>query len=254
MEETPMATTLQETGPEVSDLLRQTLADTLERVSKPGTWWSGEERVAIARESRNASACPYCNRCKEALSPFSEEGEHAHLSLLSDPAVDLIHRLTTDPGRLTLAWFEGIIEQGLSEGAYVEIVGMVSSLVCVDTFHLGLGLPAPELAPPEAGEASRETPDGAARTMAWVPTVSPRTVTGKLADAWFPEGDRDRYVPRVQCALSLVPDEAIVFKALGEAMYMSAEAVGDFTCGRDLSRPQIELIAARVSALNRCFY
>ena len=58
-------------------------------------------------------------------------------------------------------------------------------------------------------------------------------------------------------ALSLVPDEVRMLRALAPSHYVPFERVTDpgFTPpGRALARPQMELIAARVSALNECFY
>ena len=40
-----------------------------ERIAAPGTWWSGEERVGLAAESRLARTCRLCRERKQALSP-----------------------------------------------------------------------------------------------------------------------------------------------------------------------------------------
>ena len=36
----------------------------LDHVRSPGTWWTGEERVAIAAESRQAARCALCRSRK----------------------------------------------------------------------------------------------------------------------------------------------------------------------------------------------
>lgn len=38
------------------------------RLAKPGSWWTGAERIAIAQESRNAVTCGFCAERKQALS------------------------------------------------------------------------------------------------------------------------------------------------------------------------------------------
>jgi hypothetical protein len=55
-------------------------------------------------------------------------------------------------------------------------------------------------------------------------------------------------------ALSLVPDAVRDIKLLAEVQYVPLDDFEDPTLRRTLSRPQMELIAARVSAVNECFY
>ena len=54
--------------------------------------------------------------------------------------------------------------------------------------------------------------------------------------------------PMIGRAMGLVPSAIALFISVVRAHYNLV----DFPC--DLSRPQIELIAARVSAINQCFY
>ncbi len=239
-------------------VIRQDLKDALNaawlRLGMPGTWWTGQERLDIVAEARNAAACPFCRRCKQALSPFGEEGEHGHLGRLSGPVIDAIHRVMNDSARLTPSWYERTIESGLSEPAYVEAVGVVVTAVAVDTFHRGMGLPLPELPPAQPGGPSRDLPPGARKRFSWVPTVPPKEAGEELRRAWWPDGE-ERYVARIHQALSLVVDEAVSFRAFAEVLYLPAEAFMDLaTALRAISRPQMELLAGRISALNECFY
>ena len=57
-------------------------------------------------------------------------------------------------------------------------------------------------------------------------------------------------------ALSLVPDAVRWLNRLSEAHYLPTPQVGDMaaTGHLRLSRPQTELVAARTSLLNDCFY
>jgi hypothetical protein len=57
-------------------------------------------------------------------------------------------------------------------------------------------------------------------------------------------------------SLSLVPDEARRLNTVIGQEYFTGETIFDlaYSSHEALSRPQIELIAARVSALNQCFY
>lgn len=57
-----------------------------------GVWWTGEERLAIAREARAAPACPLCGDRKAAPSPQAVPGTHAAATTLSAAAVEAVHR------------------------------------------------------------------------------------------------------------------------------------------------------------------
>src|SRR5579863_4173194 len=91
-----------------------------ERLGKPGTWWSGEARVAIAAETRRAPSCALCRARKEALSPAAVAGAHDSIGELSAAVVEVVHRVATDPGRLTGRWFRGVLAAGLTAEEYVE--------------------------------------------------------------------------------------------------------------------------------------
>jgi len=238
--------------------LRDDLGNTVESVwrtlGSAGTWWSGADRLAIVAEIRHARSCQHCAECKESLSPFGVEGTHDVLANTPATVIDLIHRVVNDPARLTSRWFEETLGRDVLETEYVETVGIIACVTAIDYFRTGLGLellPLPDVQP---GEPSRVEPEDAARKIAWVRTVSPRSATGELERFWFPTGERG-YVPRIFQAASLVPQAMIEFGLLSEAMYLPRDRVASLEGGRgNLSRDQIELIAARSSALNECFY
>ena len=250
----PISLDLARSSAPIREDLAQALHVAWDRLGEPGTWWSGRDRIHIAKEARNALSCAYCARCKEALSPFTEEGEHDHPGVLPEPVVEVIHRVINDSGRLTRSWFERTIKSNLSEPAYVETVAVVVTVVAVDTFHVALGLEPPVLPRPSEGDPVGTIPRGLRKKIAWVSTVSPKDADGALKRAWSPDG-RDTYIPRIQQAMSLVPKEAIAFRNLSEPLYLPVGTLMDFSQDiRAISRAQMELIAARISALNECFY
>ena len=63
------------------------------RLAKPGTWWTGAERAAIAAEARHATACRLCHARKDALSPEAVQGDHDHLGALPPHVVEAVHRI-----------------------------------------------------------------------------------------------------------------------------------------------------------------
>ena len=215
-------------------------ARTWDRLARPGNWWSGGERVAIASEVRAARECALCRERKQSLSPGTVEGKHASVSALPGAAIEVIHRVTTDPARLSRAWFDGVISSGLSDAQYVEIIGIVVALASIDALCLGLGIPPHALPEPEEGEASRQRPGGLETETGWVPMIGE---PGPGEADLFP-GSRAANVIR---AMSLVPDAVRTLRDLSSAHYYGPKP-------RAIDRTQIELIAGRVSALNECFY
>lgn len=221
-----------------------------EHLRSPGTWWTGTQRVAIAAESRNATACALCRARKDAVSPNAVRGTHDSLGELPDTVVDVIHRIRTDPARLSRAWFDGVIANGIEDTHYVELVGIVTLLAGADYFAHALGMAPFPLPQPLPGEPSRHRPASAKPGTAWVPMVAPEDADGPEAGLY---GDAD-FVPNIMRALSLVPDEARALQRSSNAHYVSVAQIGDPTVRRSLDRMQMELVAARVSALNECFY
>ncbi len=219
-----------------------------ERLAAPGTWWTGAERVAIAAEVRNAQHCALCRARKRALSPSAVAGQHEHLDALPEAAIDVIHRVASDPGRLSEAWCKEVLT-GLSEEQYVELIGVVVSVVSIDSLHRGLGVPLEPLPEPTSGEPLRKRPASAQREAAWVSMIPSSAVGGEESDLW-PKGRTGNVVR----ALSLVPAEVRGLKELSAAHYLGMDEMMDLEKGRSLDRRQIELIAGRVSALNECFY
>lgn len=222
-----------------------------EHLASPGSWWTGEQRVAVVAESRAAERCSLCEARREAVSPNAVQGRHDTVSELPEAAVDVIHRVGTDPGRLSRAWYEQMLAAGLGEGQYVELVAIVAETAGVDFFARALGIAPPALPEPHPGEPSRYRPVAAKHNGAWVPTIAGGDATGEEADLY----GGTAIVPNIAGALSLVPAEARALGRLAGAHYMSIEHVPDptFRSGA-LDRMQMELVAARVSALNQCFY
>ncbi|MDP7604798.1 MAG: alkylhydroperoxidase-related (seleno)protein [Alphaproteobacteria bacterium] len=219
------------------------------RLGRPGTWLSGAERLAVATEVRQAGHCALCETRRTALSPYAVAGSHDHLDSLPEAWVEAIHRIASDPGRLTRAWFDGITET-LEETRYIEIVGIVLTVVSVDTFCHALEISSPDLPKVEAGEPTRIRPAAARRSTHWVATIDPDEAAAGESDLYAGTNGANIYR-----ALSLVPNEARVFRDLDDHLYLPCEAIFDFENEyRALNHAQLELVAGRVSALNQCLY
>jgi hypothetical protein len=232
----------------IPDAMRAAHRKAWERLAGPGAWWSGAERVAIAAEVRAARHCAVCSERKAALSPHARSRQHAASAGLPAAAVDAVHRVAVDPGRLTRAWYEKTLAAGLSEGHYVELIGVVVTVVNLDALHRGLGVAPEPLPDPRAGEPLRERPP-AVREAAWVPWLAMDSPQARELFAGRPR------VPNVARALSLVPEAVQQLAELSDAHYLPIDEVIDPRARVPaLTRAQMELVAGRVSALNQCFY
>ncbi len=219
------------------------------RFAWPGTWWTGAERIAIASEARVARSCALCAERLAALSPEVGE-EHAAGGPLTAGAVDAVHRIARDPGRLSSRWFRQVMDSGVSPEQLVEMTGVIAILTIGDTLARACGAAPSELPAPEAGEPSRQRPPGLETESAWVPMVHPDRAEGPIRGMYDSYLRAAGYVYNVGRALTLVPAEVAGF---GAAFYPTYN-VDQAPSGDALSRPQMELLASSVSAANDCFY
>lgn len=221
-------------------------------LGEPGVWWAGPERVKIARETRAARACALCRTRKAALSPHAVPGAHDAVTDLSAPAIEAIHRIVSDPGRLSEAWYRRTISSGLTDEAYVELLAVVSITTAVDTFDRACGTPARELPAALPGEPTCRRPAGAKPGLGWMPMLAPEDVTPDDPPLYSSAG---RVGGNVHRALSLVPAAMMQFWDLFETQYLPQDAMRDFAREyRAISHAQIEMLAARVAVRNQCVY
>lgn len=225
-----------------------------ERIARPGNWWSGPERIAIAESVREARNCPLCVRSASApIATGNTLERHKHSGTLPYKAVEAIHRITRVPMHLDKDWYDSLIDEGFTDAHYVEILGVVVSVVCIDAFHDALGLPLEPLPEPDPGSPSFYRPGTAILSdQAWVPMISKAASVGTQEADLYPGA----HTGNVITAMSLAPDAVRLLNDTHTAHYVDFAKAGFAGSAPDwhLSRPQIELIATRVSVLNRCYY
>lgn len=198
--------------PDVSAAIEQTLL----HIAQPGSWWTGVERVDLARVARDALA-----------------GVEWPPNSLPDTAVEAAQAVAEAPDYITPDWIDDLERRGLARPAYVEIIGIVARISAVDTYAHGAGVEPFDLHHPHDGEPSRHVPDGLVET-AWVPTVGQ---------------------PGAPNALTVVPGEHHAQEELHTALYLGYGEMADLDATKDgLHRTEMELVAARTSYLNNCFY
>jgi hypothetical protein len=225
-----------------------------EHIATPGTWWSAADRVAIAQEARHARTCTLCAERKQAVSPFAVSGKHDSEGTLPLEVEDVIHRVITDPGRLTQSYVHELFEGAVDDVHYVELISVCVLAHAMDVFSRALGEPAAPLPAPEAGEPTLRASRFAREDGAWVKLVPFGEEGGDEARELYRGLDM---VPNIGRALSLVPAEVAVLLRVAASHYLQIDKVRDPNYeppGRALDRMQLELVASKVSVMNDCFY
>ena len=162
----------------------------------------------------------------------------------------MVHRIVTDSGRITASWVEGLEAQGIEDACYVEMLSVVTQVLVVDDFCLALGLPLQPLPNPESGPVAHERPASAVKGNTFVPWIPPAAAE---ENDLFGSGP----IVNMYRAMSLVPDAVRAAQDLMTVHYMPYQQVPRYTDAdhqRAIDKSQMEVVAARVSFLNDCFY
>jgi len=229
----------------VRDDLAANHAAQWQKASAPGSWGTGPQRLAVANEARNAGI-------DAGLLEAPADGGADSDADLPELVRRLVRKLAVAPKDFLQADYDAARDGGLGDAEFVELVGVVSRATDMDIFARGIGVALRPFAPAQAGSPSREVSAGAVAEQAWVPTVPNLPAGGADAEALY--GDAPK--PYIMRAMSLVPDEYRDHLAMEQAQYMPLDRVlqFDYRHHDGLTRPQVEVIAGRVSALNECFY
>ena len=220
--------------------------DEIQSYARSGTWGSAAQRSAIAATARMA-------QCEQGLQESVGDEKLAAQAKLPDAAVRLARAVAVDSENINRKFCQDIQAQGVTEGAYVEIVALVSRLSNLDVFARGLGLPPRKLLEPaDATLPSFERPAEAVDEGFFTASVPSAPKGGALAESLYGKGPAGNILR----AVSLVPDEARRVITLVSQQYFRAEHLLNFNATSDhaLSRAQIELVATKVSEHNQCFY
>lgn len=208
--------------------VRSAIESAVDQLRASGTWWTAEEMAAVVGRANQVFA-------QRGAPPWMRDLE-ATVAGLPEAAVTVIDKIAGDPGSVDRDWATTRIAE-LGDGPYVELVGTTAVAVmlrmyaeCANETVATIGAP-----PDDAGGPARDMPDGLADIGAHIAMLDP-----------FPG-------PNVARALSMVPSINQVFYTLVIPMY-SVAGFQDLVWDTALSRPQVELVASRVAALNECFY
>mgnify|MGYP001813760734 CR=1 FL=1 len=211
------------TAPSVAEAMQSAHRDLCES----GTWWDAEQVAAIARRAAAVVA-------QRSRPPWMRVLD-ANVAPLGPEVVAAVDMVATNAGSIDRRWAHEQVAR-FGDGAYVELVGITAVGVMLQVYAEIVGDARPRYEPvDEPGHPTGERPAGVGDIGAHVEMLDP-----------FP-------MANVARALSLVPSANRTFLALVHAMY-SEPGFSELVWDTPLIRPQVELVAARVAAMNECFY
>ena len=216
-------------GPQAG-CVRQDIVDahrqTWQAIARAGSFWSDGNRIEIAKQARVA-------RAQRSELSFNRSYPD---STLSSEALEAVRKIAADAGKIDRSWASKQVA-ALGEGSYAEMISIVASVAAIDAFSEALGRPNEPLPSAAGGSCSQDKSKSTADIGGYLPMVDP----------W--EG------PNVSRALSLVPTANQLFMTNVSSMYGgNGGGFNNLVWDGPLSRPQAELLAARVSSINECFY
>ncbi len=216
-----------------------------ELFAQAGTWGTAAQRLAVISEARKAGI-------DAGLLEAPEDGGAEPTVDLPQAVRDIIRVIAASPKDFDKSTYEAARAAGLSDPEFAELVAIVSFVVDLDVYARGIGVPLRPFREPQAGAPSREVPDEAVPEQAFIPTIPNVPDCGDFGTELY----GGHFKPYIMRALSLVPDEYRAHVALETAQYNPLPKVPQVEyCHHDgLTRPQVEVVAGRVSALNDCFY
>lgn len=150
-----------------------------------------------------------------------------------EPLEELVHQLTVEPATVREARVRELERLGVPASTYVEALSLVARLTAIDTFSFAIGAEPTEIPPADDGPPTGRVAGDASLDGGWVPTVGPASPPS---------------------ALSLLPDEHDALHDVHGVLYLSVAQMADLDADRGLHRTQMELVAARTSLLNECFF
>jgi hypothetical protein len=205
-------------------------------LSAPGTWWSGAQRIELARTALLAidelEPTPPWVAISTVVGKLPQD--------LSAPKIahDCAYRIARHAATLTRDWYQKAVRE-ISELAFVELCGIVCTVATVSAFRRAAGLAPLEFSEVKDGEPTQIKPTNiVSATLNWVPVVSPADENAAVVQAF-----------------TAVPETNRLIWSMADAQYIPDKEMVDPRWSRGtLSRMLMELIATRVSQQRECFY
>tara|TARA_Y100000741_G_scaffold151196_1_gene114109 strand:+ start:4049 stop:4723 length:675 start_codon:yes stop_codon:yes gene_type:complete len=214
----------------VPDEVIQSFEIVWQNLGKPGAWWTGHQRIEIAQEVRNSSQPTLVERVND-LSRYS----HQETESLSPYVRAVVRKIAYESSTIDKSAYDSIVEV-LGQDRYAELAAIITQVAPIFTLADILGYSREKLPTAHDGAPTKERPEDLVNDVAFLPTFSPNGL------------------PHVAVSLSLAQADNARRMLLVRSMYSGTNFGEMIWEHRSLSRQQIELVAARTSAINECFY
>ena len=208
-----------------------------QHIAAPGTWFTAAERIELAETvlvaiSDEDPLPPWV--------PYSSSDSVPADSVAPAVANDVAYRLARHAGTMTADVYAAA-SADIGELPYIEVCAIVSTVAAVGHFCRNIGVDVPPFPEPSDGQPARSRPDHLVPAeLNWVPVVAPADQVAAVVQAY-----------------SAVPAELDNTWRMASAQYMPEDEMIHADWSRrpgGLTRPQTELVAARVAQLRECFY
>jgi hypothetical protein len=205
-------------------------------IGAPGSQWDAAQRVELASTALRAL------EADEPLAPWvapsSVVGMLPDEPAASAAAHDVVYRVARHGGTLTADWHRRMADR-IGELAYVEAVALTCEVAAIWSFRRAAGLDPWELPAPQPGAPTGEVAAQVVQPeLNWVPVAAPADERAAVVQAF-----------------TALPAENRRVWSLADVQYIpDLEMVDPRWTRGTLSRPQMELVAARVAQLRECFY
>lgn len=200
-----------------------------------GDWLTSIQRLEVWANARDSQTNALDIKRRQAISPEAISERHPAGQTLDSTKIDVVHRIASDPGRLTRTWAKTAMNK-IGEETYTELVGVVAIAAVLDTYTVAMGRGLLELPPSIEGAPEEFRPSDVGDVGAWVSQSLQKTRAN------------------VSRSLSLVPRTNEHWRGLVDALYSHGAEFYDVMWNRALNRAQVELVAARTTSLLECFY
>jgi hypothetical protein len=198
-------------------------------LGRPGRQLTGVERIAVAMAARDATPRPLWDRNDGLDALHAAKGDRRAV-LIALAAIFATEASLLDRALVTR------LKAEIGDTTYAEAAAIVAQVITVDQFCISQGIDTVALPLAEDGDPSRERPEGMGDAGGHIEMTVP--FRG----------------PNVARSLSLAAEDHLRWRGLVLSMY-SRDAFDEMVwTDRALTRPQVELLAARTSSLNECFY
>lgn len=211
------------------DAVAEAAATVWANLGRPSRQLTGAERIAVATAARDARPRPVWDRAGGIDALGDAMGDRGAI-LVALAAIFATEASLIDADLVSELSAE------IGDTSYAETAALVAQVITIDQLCISLGIDTAALPDAEPGNPSRERPEGMGDGGGHIQMTVP--FRG----------------PNVARSLSLAAEDHLRWRGLVLSMY-SRDAFEEMVwTDRALTRPQVELLAARTSSLNECFY